>query len=486
MAKGATSVYIDDSGIRVLSAKGRRVRKWASMPLEPGLVKHGVILNQDEVAAAVRRLWRDKKIGTGKVVAGISGINCLYRWLTLPELPSSLLAEAVRREADRVLGVPIEELYTFWQVFPSVKGETSIYLAAAPKNCVDTLILTLRKAGLNPYVMDLRTTALARTTTEPTAIIIDLQPENFDIVVKVNGIPEVMRSVPLSGEVPLEEKVSSIREEFDRAITFYNSSHVNKPIEPTVPLFVSGELAGWEDTWKLITGRWEHPVQALPAAMEASEGLPACQYATNIGLVLKEVAGNDAIAYSRVKFNALPEAYRPKRTPVSQLLFPPVLIVGIALVAYMAYLSINAVSYTSALRAEWASISQIVVSRQAEAQAQARAQTEEIEALTEQVSSREETADAFTTTFRQFAAGRDEINGDLGQINELPGTIDLLKVSGNTEAMTVTGRGADALAVFRYARQLRASGRFGLLVITDMHQEELQTGFTLLLTDGVE
>jgi len=458
------------------------------MPLEPGLVRHGVILDQDEVAAAVRRLWRQQKIGAGKVVAGISGINCLYRWLTLPELPASLLAEAVQREAGRVLGVPLEELYTFWQVVSSSKGAVSIYLAAAPRNSVDALISTLRKAGLNPYLMDLSTMALARSTAEPSAIIIDLQPASFDIVVKVNGVPEVMRSVPLSGEALLEEKASRVREELDRAITFYDSGHVNSPIGPAVPLFASGELAGQEDTWKLITGRQEDPVQALPSAMESGEGFPVCQYATNIGLVLKEVAGREAAAYSRINFNALPEAYRPKRTPVSELLYLPVLIVGIALVAYMAYLSINAASCTSALRAEWASISQLAVSRQAEAQAeaqaQARAQTEEIEALTEQVLSREEAAAAFATTYGQLAASRDAVNGHLGEINRLPGTIDLLDASGNAEAMTVTGRGADAAAVFQYARELRASGRFGSVVITDMHQEELQMGFTLLLTEA--
>ena len=484
MAKGATSIYIDDSGVRVLSAKGRRVRKWASMPLEPGLVRHGVILNQDEVADAVRRLWQDQKIGAGKVVAGISGINCLYRWLTLPELPGGLLGEAVQREAGRVLGVPLEELYTFWQVVSSSKGVVSIYLAAAPRNCVDALISTLRKAGLNPYLMDLGTMALARTTTEPSTIIVDLQPGNFDIVVKVNGIPEVMRSVPLSGEVQLEDKASSIREELDRAVTFYNSGHVNNPIGPAVPLFVSGELAGQEDTWKLITGGREGPVQAWPSPMEAGEGFPACRYATNIGLVLKKVAGKDATAFSRINFNALPEAYRPKRTPLSQLLYLPVLIAGVALVAYMAYLSINALSLTSALRAEWASISELAVSRQAEVQARAQAQAEEIKALTEQVSSREKTAAAFSTTFRQFAANRDGINSNLGQINKLPETIDLLDVSGNAETMTVSGRGADAAAVFKYARELRASGRFGSVVITDMHQEELQMGFTVLLTEA--
>jgi len=477
MAKEATSVYIDDSAIRVMTAKGKRVRKWGSMPLKPGLVKDGVIQNVDVIAAAVRKLWRDEKLGAGKVIAGISGINCLYRLLTLPELPKNLLPEAVKREAARVFGVPLEQLYISWQVLPHLKGETLIYLAASPANSVDTLIATLRKAGLNPYLMDLRTMALARATSEPSAIIIDLQPANFDIVVKMKGIPEVMRSVSLSGEALLEERMPGIKEELDRAITFYNSSHRDNPIDDTVPLFVCGELAEHEDIWTLLTGRQKRPVQALLSPMEVTEDFPASQYITNIGLALKEVSGKAATTYLQVNFNALPEAYRPKPQPISEILFVPVLIAGIALVAFGAYANISTLVYTSELRAEWASISQIAVSKQSQAQALA----EEISALTEQVSSGEETVSVFTTTLRQFAATRDEVNGDLNQVNKLPGAVDLDNVSDNTETITVNGWGDDEEAIFSYAAELRASGRFDLVVITDMHQEEAQIGFTLTL-----
>lgn len=481
----ATTIHIDDSAIWVLVVRGRQVRKWANMPLESGLVKDGVILNEDAVAAKVRELWREQRIGTRRVIAGVSGINCLYRLLTLPELPKEILPEAVRREAGRALGVPLEQVYISWQALPSSKGETLIYLAASPRNSMDAIISVLRQAGLNPYLIDLKPLALARTTTESRAIIIDLQPENFDIVVKVEGIPEVLRSVPLPREALLEEKVPVITKELDRAITFYNSSHRDKPIEAAVPLLVSGELAE-QDTWKLLTGRQEHPIQVLPSPMEMAEGFPATLYMTNIGLALKEVlpSGKEAIAYSLVNFNALPEVYIPKPRPISEILFVPTIIVGIVLVALGVYVNITASSYTSELRAEWADVNQIAVSMGAQARAQAETQTEEISTLAEKVSSLEETADAFTTTLRQSAATRDEVNGDLSQISKLPGTIDLLSVSANAETITVKGLADDEEAIFSYAEDIRASGRFALVIITDMHQEEQQTGFTLTLTKG--
>lgn len=168
------------------------------MPLEPGLVKGGVILNQDTVVGKVEELWQTQGIGTRKVIAGISGINCLYRLITLPELPKNILPAAVKREAARILAIPMEQVYLSWQTLPTLKGETLVYLIASPRNSVDALISTLRKAGLNPYLMDLKPLALARTSTESKAILIDVQPSNFDIVVLMEGIPQVVRSLPLT------------------------------------------------------------------------------------------------------------------------------------------------------------------------------------------------------------------------------------------------------------------------------------------------
>ncbi len=474
MAKQATSIYIDSSAIWVLVARGEQPRKWASMPLERGLVKDGVIQEPDTVASKIKELWRTQKIAERKVVAGVSGINCLYRSITLPELPRELMPEAVRRETARILAVPLEQLYLSWQTLPAPKGETKVYLAALPRNSIDALISTLRKAGLNPYLMDLKPLCLARTVTEPRAIIIDAQPTSFDIVIQTEAIPQVVRSLPLTEGDLLEEKIPIIREELDRAITFYNSSHIDKPIEASVPILVTGELAEHQDTWKLLTVRQPHPVQVLPSPLETPEGFPFSQYMTNIGLALKEIGDKGAIAYSLVNFNVFPDVYRPKPRPLSEILFLPFIVAGIAVVV----LGFYAYSYTSdrttELRIDLANISEVVITK--------RIQTEDLTALSEQVSSAEATANAFATTLDSFRSGRDEIFRDLGEINKRPGTINLMHVIDDTMTLTVNGLGDDEDAIFSYARNLRASGRFTMVVITEMHQKDYQMEFTIILT----
>ena len=479
MAKDATTIYIDDSAIQVLVTRGRQAHKWVNMPLEPGLVKDGGILEEDAVASRVSELWRTQKIGGSRIIAGISGINCLYRLLTLPELSRDLLPEAVMREAGRVLGIPLEQLYLSWQTLPSPRGETLVYLAASPKNSVDALISTLRKAGLNPYLMDLKPLALARTITEPRAIIIDLQPANFDIVVVADGIPQVARSLPLTQQLPLEEKASVIKKELDRAITFYNSSHVDNPIEASVPLLVSGELMEQQNAWKTLIGKQDRPVQALSLPVQTPENFPPGQYVTNIGLALKEVLASEkgAIAYSLVNFNALPEVYIPKARPLSEILFIPTIVAGIILVAFAAFFNITASAYTAALRNELATINQRIVTQQIRAQ--------DIIVLSQEVSSLEETADVFTNMLHGLTTGRDEVNGDLARINESLklGGLYLESVNADITDITIRGLADREDAVFGYARDLRTSGRFAQVVITDMAEieEGKRLSFTLTL-----
>ena len=478
MAKEITTIYIDDSAIWVLVAKGRQPRKWASISLEPGMVKAGVILDEDAVATKVSELWQSQSMGSRKVIAGISGINCLYRLITLPELPKDLLPEAVKREAGRVLGVPLEQVHLSWQTIPSLTSETLVYLAASPRNAVDSLISTLHKAGLDPYLMDLKPLALARITTELSSIIIDVQSTSFDIIIMVGKIPQVIRSVPVSQDASLEEKMSLIREELNRSITFYNSSHMDEPIEVSVPLLVSGELAQEEDAWKLLVGRQARPVQALPMPVEAPENFPSSQYMTNFGLVLKAVLSLEkgAVAYSLVNFNALPEIYIPKPRPVSEVMFIPTIVAGVALVIIGAFFNITALARTATLGVELLDINQRAVSQHIQAQ--------DIVDLNQKVSTQEAIANAFTITLRNFSETRDEVNSDLSQINASlsAGRVDLQSIGHSGDTITIRGLADGEDAFFNFARDLRASGRFTQVLISEMRKEGYQIGFALTLT----
>ncbi|MCJ7653914.1 MAG: pilus assembly protein PilM, partial [Dehalococcoidia bacterium] len=185
---------IEDTSIRIMAVAGRRIQTAASLPLEPGLVRDGVVIDTATVSQRLTELLSAHGINEKKVVVSISGIHSIYRVVNIPKLPKNLMDEAAKREMESLMPVPLNELYTSWQAINVSDIDTLICLVGMPRNTVDAMLETLRQAGLQAEVMDVRPLALARVADERDALIINVQPFGFDIVVMIDGIPELLRS----------------------------------------------------------------------------------------------------------------------------------------------------------------------------------------------------------------------------------------------------------------------------------------------------
>ena len=87
MWNNVVTLYIDDTSIRLLVTQGQKVKKWADLKLEPGLVKDTMVVQEAEVAARIKKLLKSQKVNTRRVILGYSGLHSLTRPATLPQLP---------------------------------------------------------------------------------------------------------------------------------------------------------------------------------------------------------------------------------------------------------------------------------------------------------------------------------------------------------------------------------------------------------------
>lgn len=472
MAKKVTTVFIRDTAVNLLVMKGMLVEKWASLPLEPGLVSQGLIQDEAEVASRVKELFKLEKVTTTKVIAGLSGLDSLYRMIILPEVPEAILAEAVKHEARRIIPVSLDQVYLSYQPIPDPRGETRIFLAAFPRNVADALLRTLREAGLEPYLMDLAPLALCRIPNEPRAIIVNTRLEHLDIMVIADRLPQLIRRLSLPGEAQsLSEKLPAITEEFSRTVAFYNSSHLERPLDSTVPVFICGELAEAPETWQSLVGNLDYSVSLLPSPVESPEGFPVNEFMVNIGLALKELLPEKAEAnFSIVNLNTQPEVYLPKAVRLPNILVPIGMVVGIGLLAYMGFLIYNEITYTGELRSELASIEdRVLLQRQA-----ILAVNGEIEQMELQIEPVEAATNTFNTTLTSLGEGREQVDGDLSEIvSLLPTSVNRYTVNHGGDSVTVSGMtSSDEDDIFKYARDLRNSGRFPIVLISSITAEE--------------
>jgi len=97
----SVTLNISDTSIRLLSTKGRQVDKWGSVPLEPGLVKDGIILQPKAVGEAIDALFKSVKVPKGQVITSLTGLSFTYCILNLPRMKPDLLEEAILRGARK-------------------------------------------------------------------------------------------------------------------------------------------------------------------------------------------------------------------------------------------------------------------------------------------------------------------------------------------------------------------------------------------------
>ncbi len=458
MAKKVVTLYVDDTSLRLLVVQGKRIKKWADSLLEPGLVKSNVVINEVEIAAKIKQLFKTQKVRTKKVIVGLSGLHCLTRPITLPQLPKTMLAEAVTHEAKRVLPISLDQFYISWQTMPSPQGKTLVFLVAVPRKTADSLLKTLRQAGLKPYLMDLKPLALARVVSEATAIVIDLQPIEFDIVIMVDGVPQLIRTVALPNETQsLGEKSLMLREELSRTLEFYSSSNPEKPLASGVPIFVSGQLADEPELRQSLSDEFRFTVLPLSSPNRCI---------ANRGLVLKEQR-ESGTGPSIVNVNVLPTPYRPKPVSLVKIIALPSAIAFIGLTVLLTTFIQDASANVASTRSKLESTNNLITQKQLKK----KELTNNIAELEKKLANTQASRNTFAAAPGSLDKSHERINGDLQiTISVLPNTISLTSISQTADKLTIQGRSPNEMEVLSYARSLEPSGRFSEITIASIRR----------------
>ncbi len=480
MAKKVVTLYVDDAGIRLLVCRGNRVRRWAELPLPPGQIEGGVITDEAGVANSLRQLLKEQKIRVKKVVVGLSGLHCLTRPIILPQLPKAMLAEAVIREARRLLPVPPEQLYITWHTLPVPGGKTYVFLVAIPRRSADALLKMLQRANLKPCIMGIKPLALAGLVKEPTAIIVDVQPTEFDIVIMVDGVPQPIRTLSFPSQaLSLEKKLSIIVSDLNRTIEFYNSNDPEQPLNPGVPMYVSGEIASEPKLCQSLSDRLGYTVSALKSPLRVNKWFTPNNYLVNIGLALQEPSLRKMAGPVVAKSNLLPVEYQPKPISWGRVIALPSAI-AVAGLAVPLVMFMSGTSADIALTSEQLELASQVLS---EKQSQKQELTRNINELEGRVAELEASLATFNVVLNRIDTQCSAINGNLGvTMDNLPKLIELTSVECSGDTVSINGQSPSETEVLLYARSLRSSGQFSETDVASVARNESGgMDFTLVL-----
>lgn len=454
------TLNITAKSIRLLSVKGRQVEKWGSVALPPGLVKDGLILQPKVVGSAISALLKSAKVPKQRVIASLTGLSFTYRLLSLPRAKPALLEEAIQRSARREIPLPIEELYLSWQAINGKQDEMDVFVLGVPRNLINAIVQTLKEAGVESYIIDLKPLALARAANRENALIVDLEPDCFDVVLVANGIPTVIHTITPRGEgANLEDNIRRLTDELSKTVKFYNSSHPQAPLSPNTPLLLTGELAS-ANTSQLIQAEIEYPLKPLAPPLELPPALAVAPYAANIGLALKKALPKKAAkgatnGYHDINLNILSDKYRARARPRSRrkMILPLALTAAIGLLFGLYQVKGQAEAKTMGRQTVFSTLSQEL--HQARLNLDAAKQTENT--INEMLAD----VEALKQEHGQILGKRGELSKTLELVtNALPSSTSLTVIKIDTKQITVEGETDSSSKVISFAQALEEQAGF--------------------------
>ena len=348
---------IDSTGIRIMETRGGTVRKWAEAPIEPGKVEEAVVSDQSALSTTVKQLMASSGIKAGKVIASLSGIYSVSRVLPESNLPPApTTEEAVLETARMIMPLSGDRLYVSWQAITAEEGERLFLIVGVPRDALENEVRALKAVGINPNIVELRTMALTRAVNKEQALIVNIDPTSFDVILVVKGVPEIMRTVAWQPDkLTMEDTVERLAVTLEVTVDFYNSHHLETPLDPATPLFITGQMSTDLTLVEKLPARLGYPVEPLAPPLKCPEYLPISQYAVNIGLALRKTASPRSPEQGGLlplDINLLPEAYRPWRPSARQLYAVVVVLAALALIFPLFQVASEATAKTASLQSK--------------------------------------------------------------------------------------------------------------------------------------
>lgn len=155
----ATEVAVNGSAQITASAIGA---------LDPGAFHEGEVLDPDRLAAALKSLFAEHKLGK-RVRLGVANQRVVVRTVRLPAIEDPKEMEAaVRFQAQEQIPMPLDQAVLEHQIVGGVAAEESgapqvdVVVVAARRDMVASFIEPMRRAGLEPVGVDLSAFAMIR------------------------------------------------------------------------------------------------------------------------------------------------------------------------------------------------------------------------------------------------------------------------------------------------------------------------------------
>lgn len=254
MAMSVVGLDIGSTAVRgvELSAANKtkpNLLRFHEVPLPPGAVSRGEVLEPEIVGSALKKLWSEGRFKSKNVVLGTGNQRVLVRDLSVPKMSLTRIRESLPFQVQGMLQMPPgDSLLDFYPISESIGEHGSMInglLIVAEKNEILGNIRVAERAGLTPVEVDLIPFALnrlliSRAQVRDTVALIDVGGNTTSIIIAIDGMPWFVRIIPAGGDDLTQALASGLNieieaaEELKRSLRFGTASTTVEDSRPKI------------------------------------------------------------------------------------------------------------------------------------------------------------------------------------------------------------------------------------------------------------
>lgn len=196
--------------------------RYAEHPLPGGLIDHGAVTDPVELTQQLKAFWKEAGFSTRRVALAVGGSQIVVRTAEMPEADTGNEDSLVSTLSDLVpipLGEAIvDTLQVDTFLDADKKPMARILVVASPRELVETIVESVMEARLTPATVDLAPIAAARAVASRHAsvdsraaeIVIDVGATSTSVVVTADGLPRMVRILPVGVAAAISEMESEL------------------------------------------------------------------------------------------------------------------------------------------------------------------------------------------------------------------------------------------------------------------------------------
>jgi len=144
-------------------------------------------------------------------VTSVAGPGVIVRQIQLHTMPEKVLRKSLRFEASKYISASLDDSMVEFDILgpAQVEGQMNVILAAAPRAMVESKVMALEQAGLDPIGVDVEVFASLRTLidysrdkflAEGAVALLDIGASHSEINLVCKGKLELSRTIPIAGD----------------------------------------------------------------------------------------------------------------------------------------------------------------------------------------------------------------------------------------------------------------------------------------------